>query len=35
LLFEFFLGDSQDRHAVNCRRVLAGLSTGLSRSPRG
>jgi len=27
-LFQIFLGDSGDRHAANCRRVIAELSTG-------
>ena len=34
LLLEFFFGDSRDRHAANCRRALAGLSTGPSASLR-
>lgn len=28
LLLEFFFGDSRDRHAANCCRPIAGLSTG-------
>ena len=29
LLLEIFFGDSRNRHAANCRRPIAGLSTGV------
>ena len=34
-LFEVFLGDSGNRHAANCRRVIGGLSTGAPVGTRG